>query len=245
MPIRPELRHLYTRRPWTAEEIAIVETQYADQPTREIAAQLGRTVQKVYQKAQKLGLHKSSAALAAQYDAKRGKSTPEMQRYQFPKGHVPANAGKKMPGWAPGRMAETQFKPGEMAGAARAKWKPIGTMMPDSDGYLRIKLRERDPGAGEHGWNSKVWAPYHRYLWEQANGPIPAGHALVFRDRNRTNCTLENLELISRADLARRNQIFNSLPRELAEAIQLAGALKRKIRRRSEKEESNGKEQNG
>lgn len=49
------------------------------------------------------------------------------------------------------------------------------------------------------------WVPYHRHLWEQENGPIPAGHNLIFRDGNTMNCALDNLELISRAENVKRN----------------------------------------
>lgn len=176
-----------------------------------------------------MGLAKTPELIAAQHEARRGKSTPEMQAHQFRKGHVPPNKGKRMPGCAPGRMAETQFKKGDMAGAARSKWKPVGTIMPDTEGYLRIKLRERVPGAGEHGWNSKVWKLYHHQVWEAANGPIPPKHIVRFRDGNRSNCALENLELISMKENAARNHWTKTLPPELAEVVHLTAAIKRKI----------------
>lgn len=43
-------------------------------------------------------------------------------------------------------------------------------------------------------------------LWEAANGPVPPGHALIFADGNKQNITLENLILVTRAQLARLNQ---------------------------------------
>ena len=44
----------------------------------------------------------------------------------------------------------------------------------------------------------------HRYVWEQANGEVPEGYVVAFRDGNRRNCSLDNLYLLSRADNARR-----------------------------------------
>jgi hypothetical protein len=38
--------------------------------------------------------------------------------------------------------------------------------------------------------------PLHRAVWEDAHGPIPEGHHIHHRDRNPSNNTLENLELI-------------------------------------------------
>ncbi|MGP0074877.1 MAG: HNH endonuclease signature motif containing protein [Bryobacteraceae bacterium] len=70
------------------------------------------------------------------------------------------------------------------------------------------------------------------HVWEQHRGPIPPGHIVVFKDRDRSNCAIENLELISKAENARRNRMWNEdvMPRELAEVIQLNGVLKRKLR---------------
>lgn len=77
------------------------------------------------------------------------------------------------------------------------------------------------------------WLPLHVLVWERANGrPVPVGHCLVFRDRDRTNVALENLELITRAENLRRNYIHN-LPRPLRHAIQLKAALTKQINRRS------------
>jgi hypothetical protein len=50
------------------------------------------------------------------------------------------------------------------------------------------------------------------------------------------NCVLENLELISMAENARRNRMWNVMPRELAEVIHLNGQLKRKLREREQKQ---------
>lgn len=41
----------------------------------------------------------------------------------------------------------------------------------------------------------------HWYVWEKANGPIPAGHCVFHKDRNPANNTLENLELLPKAQM--------------------------------------------
>jgi hypothetical protein len=136
-------------------------------------------------------------------------------------------------------MRETQFKKGQRSGVAERNWKPIGTILPDTEGYLRIKLREAVHGKEATGFgNTKVWPLYHRHVWEQYHGPIPPKHIVTFKDRNRANCAIGNLELMSMADNARRNAMWNRYPRELQLAIMANGALKRKLRR------INGKEQN-
>ncbi|HYM25518.1 MAG TPA: hypothetical protein VEU08_20005, partial [Vicinamibacterales bacterium] len=60
------------------------------------------------------------------------------------------------------------------------------------------------------------------------------GYALKFRDGNRQNTSLENLELIQRRTLMAQNTVHN-LPKPLASTIQLLGQLKRRIRERTER----------
>lgn len=53
--------------------------------------------------------------------------------------------------------------------------------------YLNIKI-------------GRKWVSYHRHLWEQAHGPIPAGLILAFKNGNTMDCRLDNLELLTRAE---------------------------------------------
>lgn len=223
------------RRFWSQPDLERLAEIYPSRPNSEVARLLDRTILSIYQTAYKLGLEKSREA----YEwLRKGQSQPGTERGRFKKGHVPANTGLRRPGWHSGRMKETQFKKGVRSGIAAKNWQPIGTIMPDAEGYLRIKVREAVHGKEATGQgNPKVWPMYNRYLWEQHKGPIPPKHVVVFKDGNRQNCAIENLDLISMADNCRRNSIWNRMPRELAEAIQLNGALKRRIRR------LNGKEQ--
>jgi hypothetical protein len=80
------------------------------------------------------------------------------------------------------------------------------------------------------------WLPLHIIEWERVNGPLPKGHCLWFKDGNRLNVDVANLELHTRAENMRRNSIHN-LPQPLAETIQLLGALNRQIRRRTKAHE--------
>lgn len=217
------------RRPWTEDELSYLREHYANHPSAEIAAALNRTLLSVYQGADKLGLRKSKEFLRASVGFQKGSTIGA--EYRYAKGNVPVNKGTRRPGWAPGRMRETQFRKGDRTGAAARNWRPIGTILADHEGYLRIKVREAVHGQEYTGFgNTKVWPLLHRHIWEQAHGPIPPKHIVVFIDGNRANCVLENLELISMADNARRNSMWTKLPRDLAEVINLTGQLKRKLR---------------
>lgn len=228
------------RQIWRADEEAYLREHYSNGSTKAIAAHLRRPIHKVYAKAKKLGLAKTEEYIRDPANGCRiakGQTVPGSQEYRFPKGHVPANKGQRRPGYAPGRMAETQFRKGQRPHT----WVPVGTILKDADGYLRIKVRERIEGDAP-GWNPDVWPAYHRYVWEQENGPIPPGQFVVFKDRDRTNVVIENLELITKAENARRNRMWNRYPREFAEAIHLSGQLKRRIRNMSGRN-ANGEKQ--
>jgi hypothetical protein len=49
------------------------------------------------------------------------------------------------------------------------------------------------------------WLPLHQHLWEKANGKVPAGYCLWFKDKDNMNCVLENIELITRKENRIRN----------------------------------------
>lgn len=220
------------RRFWTFEELSTVRALYPVRSTQLIADMLRRPLTTIYQTARKLGVRKAPEF----YDSpesgrlKKGETRPGCIATQFKKGAVPANKGLRRPGWSPGRMKETQFRKGERSGIAARNWRPIGTILPDTEGYLRIKVREAKPGEAYGFGNCRVWPLLGRHVWEQHHGPIPTGHAIAFKDRDRSNCDIGNLECISRAELAHRNRMWGRLPRELAEAIQLNGVIKRKLR---------------
>ncbi len=212
------------RKFWTASEEEILRRMYADTPTSKLAATLGRSLLTVYQKAAKLGLEKSAAYLASPDACRLRRGEHPGKDTQFQPGHVPANKGLRRPGWAPGRMRETQFKKGERRGVATMLWKPIGTERVSKDGYLERKINDDLP-------LQRRWRAVHLILWEEERGPLPPGHALTFKNGDKSDIRLDNLELVTRAELMRRNTIHN-YPPELKEVIRLKASLGRAIRKR-------------
>ena len=61
---------------------------------------------------------------------------------------------------------------------------------------------------------------------------MPPKHAVRFKDGDRTNIAIENLELIHRGNLMRKNSVHN-LPKELVRVVQLRGAVVRQINKRA------------
>ena len=209
------------RHRWTPDEIAVLRACYPVQPTDELAEQLGLRVEQVYTKAFALKIKKTEAFLSSpaanRLSAETGRTT------RFVKGQSAWTKGMKGL-QVGGRSAETQFKPGTRNGIAKKRYKPIGTERISRDGYLERKVNDDFPP-------HKHWRAVHLLLWESAYGALPAGHAVVFKDGNRRNLTLENLELVSRADLMRRNTLHNYGP-DVARLYLLKGAITRQINQR-------------
>lgn len=226
------------RRFWTSEELERLRVLYPDRPTAEVALMLGRSLCAVYGAADKAGLAKSAAYLASPAACRlRREATPASIATRFKPGQVPFNKGLRHDaGWSPGRMRETQFKRGARTGVAAENWCPIGTIRTDGEGFLRIKVREGTAGEAYGFGNTKIWPLLNRHVWEQHHGPIPPSHAIVFRDGDRSNVDIGNLECISRRDLMLRNS-SQRWGKEVFEVIQLRGALNRKLRSLGEKQD--------
>jgi hypothetical protein len=210
-----------TRRAWTDDETRTLVEQYADTPTHVIAEQIGRALDQCYRKAYSLGLKKSADFLSSEHAGRltgsnRGTGT------RFQPGLTHWNKGTNFV--AGGRSAETRFAKGVRQGVAVALYQPIGAERISKDGYLQRKVNDDLP-------THRRWRAVHVLVWEESHGPLPAGHAVVFRDGKKTNIALDNLELVSRAELLSRNTLHR-YPKDVALLIQLRGALVRKINNR-------------
>lgn len=213
------------KRPWTQREIDTLTKLYPDTPTKQLAVEIGRTVSQVYQKASSLSLKKSAAYLASPHACRLRRGDQVGKASQFKTGQMPWNKGKSHP--SSGRSAETQFKKGEMSGAAQHNYVPIGSTRITKDGALERKTSD-DPDI----YPAKRWVPVARLVWESAHGPIPAKHVVRFlpglQTTVETEITLDKLECISLAENMRRNSLHR-YPKDIARAIQLRGALNRRI----------------
>ena len=209
------------RRDWTQAEEQLLTQLYPDTPMPVLIAQLQRTDCQIYRKARALGLSRSAEYLASEHACRLRQGDNVGAEHHFKPGHSSWNKGMK--GWtAPGTEAP-RFKKGNRPHT----WAPIGTEQ-IRDGYL---WRKATDGHGRHDWRQ-----VHVLLWEQHHGPVPPGLILVFKDRNRQHIALDNLELIDRAELCRRNTIHR-YPPELKEVIRLQKKLERAIRKRTDEEQ--------
>lgn len=207
---------------WTPAADATLRALYATHTAAEIAAAIGCGIKAVYTRARHIGLKKSREWIAARTSQLMADPQHPGRSRQFQKGQTPWNKG--VPYQAGGRSVATQFQPGVRQGVAVSLWKPVGWLRINRDGYLERKINDDQPPY-------KRWRGEHIVVWEQANGPLPKGHAICFKDGNRLNCDLANLECVSRAELMARNTVHRNGP-EVAAVSQLLGAIRRQINRK-------------
>jgi hypothetical protein len=205
-------------KPWTAADDAAVVARYATEPTETLAASLGRTSRAVYMRANQFGLKKSADYLASPASGRRLKGWGPT-RTSFKPGLVPWNKGLDYR--AGGRSVETQFRAGQMP----KNHKPVGYERINADGYRERKVAE-----------PKTFRAVHVLLWEEHLGPVPHGFAVIFKNRDKADIRIDNLSLVSRADLMRRNS-YHNYPQPIPQLIQLRGVLNRQINKRAKAHE--------
>lgn len=199
-----------------------MRTRFPYMRTCDLAKQLRRTYTATAMRARILGVQKSAEFLASPASGRLQSNDERGAATRFVKGQRSWNKGTHyQPG---GRCAETQFKPGSKPHT----WQPIGTEIIDEDGYLRRKVRDDAP----KGMTRRNWVFVHRALWEEHHGAVPPGHSVVFKNGDKSDIRIDNLELLTRRELMARNTVHN-LPKPLVELVQLRGAIHRQINRRS------------
>lgn len=202
--------------PWTPGKVKELVALYPGMFNAVIAKKLGVNEAAVDAKAFKLGLAKSK-----EFIREKGKI------FGYPKGHVPVNAGKKqheyMSAESIRKTKATRFKKGDL---------PHNTKYNGA-----ISLRKETMRSGEVRYYKWVrvaksrWRMLHVVKWEAKHGRVPAGHIVVFKNKNTMDLKMKNLKCISMAENMRRNSIHN-LPAPLKKSIITIGKLTRKINQR-------------
>lgn len=142
----------------------------------------------------------------------------------FEAGLVPFNKGRKMP--FSENSARTRFK----KGAVPPNRRPMFSERVGKDGYVEMKVPLPNPFT-----TAKTrFMHKHRYLWEEVNGPLPAGMRLKCLDGDRTNCDPSNWEAIPHGLAPRLNgrfgRSYDKAPAELRPTIMLAAKLEHAAR---------------
>lgn len=115
----------------------------------------------------------------------------------FKKGRTPWNAGTK------GVMKpnKTSFKKGDVP----INHRSVGSERITRDGYREIKVSEPNK-----------WELLHRFNWALEHGRENMPENLRFKDNNKMNCDVNNLEPVSNQEHMALNQMgFNKMPEEV------------------------------
>lgn len=185
---------------------------YANMPTKDIAEHVGLSISKVYAKAHWMKLKKSPEYMQAILEKEAQRLRIVGAKCRYSKGHTPANKGQKMSAELYEKIRPTMFK----KGSTPINTKYDGHERLSKDGYIEVRIRQ-----GKYKLK-------HRCIWEEHNGEIPKGHIVVFRDRNKLNFDINNLELITLEDNMRRNTIHR-YPEEIKQTIKTLTKLKKQI----------------
>lgn len=209
---------------WTEDERRILVKMYPHHTAKEIAAVLGRNTSSVYNQARLLGVKPSRERM--QQAGRMLSQDARSAATRFKKGNIPATKGKRLSQEVYEKIRPTMYKKGHTP----VNRKEVGSERVSRDGYMEVKVAEPNK-----------WMLKHRVVWEQANGPIPKGYNIQFRNGDKTDVRLENLYIISRQEqLAKENSMYAKYPVELQEVMRLKGVVKRKINSINKKQ--NGKE---
>jgi hypothetical protein len=202
------------RHYWTAAEDEELRQYFADYYTEHIAAYFGLQYHQVVNRAYHLGLKKSEAFKQAERE-RMAKLLPVWgTASRIAKGTVPPNKGKKMSPEAYEKSKHTFFKKGHQP--HNTKYDGHERIC-SKDGYILIRI------------SKGKYVHKHRLIYELAHGPIPERMAVAFKDGNKLNLELSNLELVTRKELALRNSIHN-YPAEMVGTIRLLSKLNKAIR---------------
>lgn len=193
---------------WSEPDKEYLRQHYPNTDNATLSEYFGRSVPAVKMAAKKQGLRKSREHLSC--------------AGRFESGAAPWNKGTSYN--AGGRSTLSRFKKGQKP----HNTNPIGHERVSADDILQRKVTDT-------GNTNRDYVAVHKLIWEEHNGPVPAGHIVVFKDRNRRNFDPANLECISRGENAKRNSIHR-YPKELVSLIRVQSNLKRKINQRVDHE---------
>lgn len=204
--IAARIKKLTGRTIITPEEDQYIKENYLIYPVKTLADKMERHDTIIRRRIEQLGL-----VIPKELIEQRKKDS------QIKKGTIPPNKGKKMSAELYEKAKGTFFKKGHL---------PRNTKY---DGYISIRLDNHGRPYAHIRLSRGRFELLHRKIWMDANGPIPAGKILAFKNGDSTDIRLDNLQLITRKENMLRNSI-QRYPEDLKSAIRTLGKLKKSIR---------------
>jgi hypothetical protein len=183
-------------RPWTTKESKFALENYPQCDLRWLAKKLNRTLTAV-----RVYCEKNGARRDPDYS----------NAHRFLPGDKPWNAG--ITGYRPAGAQKTYFPKGQRP----ANCRPVGAERV-GNGTLYRKIAE---GSGKRGWR-----PVKNIVWESVYGIIPKGYLVLALNGDATDCRIENLICITRAENLKRNS--HKTPEARSQAMRKGWVSRRK-----------------
>jgi len=211
---------------WTESELDVLRKHYENCNTSDLMRLLpGRTLCMIYNAAHKIGLKKDPEIISKM--TKQNWENGEMEACRktfYPKGHKPANKGKKQEEYMSAEQIARSRKTCFQKGNLPHNTNYDGHERITKDGYIEVRIR-----LGKYVLK-------HRHEWEKVNGPVPKGMILTFKDGIKTNTAPENMKLITMAENMKRNSYLH-YPAEVREILHIKKSITRKIKQHTKNHE--------
>ena len=200
------------RKYWTELEINEIAKLYPNNYTIDIAKKFNVDVRKIYYIANLKGFIKSVEFLKIEMARQAERIKVAGSIYRYKPGSISHNKGKKMPSDIYDKCSKTMFKKGSIPHNTKFDGYERTTV----DGYIEVRIKQGK------------FKLKHRLVYEAAHGLIPKNMYVIFKDKNKLNFDIENLELVTRKQHMIRNSI-QRFPKELKEIMFINSKLKCKI----------------
>lgn len=176
---------------WTEEELEFLREQYPLHDSNELLV--------LFNERFKLNITKESLqGVLNRYKIHCGRTG------RWEKGQTAYNKGKTwdeyMPPESQVKCRKTCFNKERTINNCTHNEVPVGTES-ELKGYIIVKTDKPDGLSARRWWKFK-----HHLIWEEAYGEIPKGMNVIFADGNNRNFDLDNLILVSDAELAIMNK---------------------------------------
>lgn len=192
------------------DQESYIRDYYLEKPIKRLANDIGVSQQVIRQRLKLWGL-----TIPKELAEERKRA------FQFKKGQEPMNKGVPMKEW----MSEESIK---KASATRFQ-KGHSPHNEKFDGHISWR---KDSSGIEYAHIRVKKGHYlhlHRVIWQNENGEIPKGMIVAFKDGDRSNFSIENLELISREENMLRNS-RHGYHKEIIPSMILMNKIKEQIK---------------
>lgn len=184
------------RNHWTPKQLKILQNEYPDGDTIQVANKIGRSKKSITSMAHLLGLKKSKAFMDSPASGRITATNVIGLNTRFAPLMPGWNKGKKKSDYMSAEAIERTKIGLYKKGNDPHNTRPIGTERLSKDGYIEVKFQHlKGPGSNNRNYDFK-----HRILYRELYGEIPEGFIVTLKDGNKSNVTADNLLLQSRVD---------------------------------------------